>query len=472
MEIIISAKKITLNDDKKYMTTSEQEIRSILSVVPIGIFTTDSEGTILFWNQAAEDMTGYKREEISGNLCRYFLPAKNNTTIKTDELCAAFCQGNLLNFECLFKHKNGTLISLLMSSSVLTDDNNKKLGVVASMTDITYFHNIEEQYKNLSQTMANRYSFGSIIGRSNNMRHVYHLLERAAESDATVLLLGESGTGKELAARAIHYNSNRKDKSLITVNCSAFPETLLESELFGHVKGAFTGAIRDKAGRFEVADGGTIFLDEIGEISPLIQVKLLRVLQTKTIERLGDHTEKKVDVRIIAATNKNLLQMLSKGEFREDLYYRLKVFPITLPPLRDRKEDIPLLINHFIEKYNKTTGKKIKALAPDALKYILEYYWPGNVRELENAIEHAFVLSQSDMIQSTDLPQELFRKDLQRDVCNSTSQVTQQSLEKEILIETLKQTGGNQSRAAKLLGVSRVTIWKRIKKYGLSIENS
>ena len=271
-------------------------------------------------------MTGYQGKEISGNLCNYFLPSKTDATASTETMCSVFCSGNLRNCECFFKHKNGSLISILMSSSKLTDSDNNQIGVVATMTDITYFHNIEEQYKNLSQTMAKRYSFGSIIGRSEPMQRVYHLLERAAESDATVLLLGDSGTGKELAARAIHYNSNRKDKSLVTVNCSAFPETLLESELFGHVKGAFTGALRDKAGRFELADGGTIFLDEIGDISPLIQVKLLRVLQTKTIERLGDHITKNIDVRIIAATNRNLPEMLSQGEFRDDLYYRLKVF--------------------------------------------------------------------------------------------------------------------------------------------------
>ncbi len=449
------------------MTASEEKLRSMLSVVPVGIFTTDSQGTITFWNRAAETMTGYQGKEISGNLCNYFLPSKTDTTASTETMCSVFCSGNLRNCECFFKHKNGSLISILMSSSQLTDSNNKQIGVVGTMTDITYFHNIEEQYKNLSQTMAKRYSFGSIIGRSEPMQRVYHLLERAAESDATVLLLGDSGTGKELAARAIHYNSNRKDKSLVTVNCSAFPETLLESELFGHVKGAFTGALRDKAGRFELADGGTIFLDEIGDISPLIQVKLLRVLQTKTIERLGDHTTKNIDVRIIAATNKNLPQMLSQGEFREDLYYRLKVFPVTLPSLRERKEDITLLINYFIGKFNETTGKTIKAVAPDALRYMLEYCWPGNVRELENAIEHAYVLCQSDTIETTDLPHELFTKSAQTAVCQTQQGYDPQDHERQVLIEALQQAKGNKSRTAQILGVSRVTIWKRMKKYGL-----
>ncbi|MEW6535573.1 MAG: sigma 54-interacting transcriptional regulator [Candidatus Auribacterota bacterium] len=449
------------------MTISEKELRSMLSAVPVGIFTTDFNGSITFWNQAAEDMTGYKRTEISGNLCRYFLPARPDTPAKNDELCSVFCGGKLRNCECFFKHKNGTLISILMSSSLLTDQVKKPVGIVGTMTDITYFHNIEEQYKSLSQSLANRYSFGSIIGRSEPMRRVYHMLERAAESDATVLLLGESGTGKELAARAIHYNSGRKDKVMVTVNCSAFPETLLESELFGHVKGAFTGALRDKEGRFEVADGGTIFLDEIGDISPLIQVKLLRVLQTKTIERLGDHTSKKIDARIVTATNRDLTKMLSDGTFREDLYYRLKVFPVTLPPLRERKEDIPLLIDYFIGRFNESTGKSIKGVDPEALKYMLDYCWPGNVRELENAIEHAYVLCRSDSIQISDLPHELFSENSGRALCKHGQQLSPKRHEKEMLIEALQQAGGNRSLAAQLLDVSRVTVWKRMKRYGL-----
>lgn len=442
------------------------ELRQICSMVPTGIFTTDTEGTVTFWNCAAEEITGYNHAEITGNLCDYFVPSQ---PAQPEELCARFCRGEMKNFECSLRHKEGHIISVLLSSNAITDSNGTITGVVASMTDVTYFHDIETKYRNLSETVASRFSFGSIIGRSSAMQRVYHMLERAAESDATVLLLGESGTGKELAARAIHYASARKHESLVTVNCSAFPDTLLESELFGHVKGAFTGAIRDTIGRFEAADKGTLFLDEIGDISPLIQVKLLRVLQEKTFDRLGDHKPRHVDVRIIAATNKDLKKMVAEGRFREDLYYRLKVFPITLPPLRNRREDLPMLIDHFIGTYNESTGKYISKLSREAMKHLLNYCWPGNVRELQNAIEHAFVLCTANTIETSHLPQEIVQHELRIAECgHHLSYPANPSDERSQIVDALSKSNGQKTAAARLLGISRVTLWKKIKKYEIN----
>jgi transcriptional regulator with GAF, ATPase, and Fis domain len=289
------------------------------------------------------------------------------------------------------------------------------------------------------------------------------------------LIQGESGTGKELVAGAIHYNSPQKNGPFQTINCSALPESLLESELFGHVKGAFTGAVRDRKGRFEEADGGTLFLDEIGEISPYIQVKLLRVLQEKEIERVGDSQIRKVDIRIIAATNKKLYSLVSEGHFRQDLYYRLKVFPIDLPPLRRRKEDIPLLANHFIRKQNAHTGKKIKGLDESAMRIFMDYAWPGNVRELENAIEHAFVLCRRGHIDVLDLPLEIrATKDQPFHTAEPdsapTPRVRRPKLTREKLVDILKDCDWNKAEAGRRIGLSRTAIWKYMKKWDISLK--
>ena len=324
-----------------------------------------------------------------------------------------------------------------------------------------------------------------IIGNEEKIRDIYRLLGLAAQSDVNVLIQGESGTGKELAADAIHEQSVRKKKPFIKVNCSAFPETLLESELFGHVKGAFTGAYKDKPGKFELADGGTIFLDEIGDISQAIQVKLLRVIQEKTIERVGDNKPIKVDMRIITATNRNLRELISKNIFREDLFYRLNVFNIIMPPLRERHLDIPLLIDFFIEKYNKNYGKNVKSVSREAMKRLLDYPWPGNIRELQNAIEHAFVLVAGHLIELNDLPLDvvtgqslpanllptLYGQPTSNSEYNNTIKKNLKgrlNISREQLVGVLEKNGFNQSRTAESLGISRVALWKKLKKLGIS----
>ncbi|MCA9062237.1 MAG: sigma 54-interacting transcriptional regulator [Planctomycetaceae bacterium] len=327
------------------------------------------------------------------------------------------------------------------------------------------------------------------------MQEVFRRLRLAAQSEVTVFISGESGTGKELAAGAIHSVSSRRDGPFIAVNCSAIPETLLESELFGHVKGAFTGAVRDKIGVFEAAEGGTLFLDEIGDVSPLLQLKLLRVLQEREIRRVGDDGTTRVDVRLVTATNRDLRQLIQAGEFREDFYYRIHVFEIALPALRQRREDIPLLAEHFIHSLSKTRSAAVTGIARDALHQMLDYDWPGNVRELRNAIEHAFVTVQGDRVTLFDLPIEIRewgRRPAPHPVTvayESTEPRTVQSKKKALparktqlsakereerqrIIDALEETGGNKTAAARQLGFSRVTMWKKTRRYGLSAGES
>ncbi|PIP39150.1 MAG: diguanylate cyclase, partial [Desulfobacterales bacterium CG23_combo_of_CG06-09_8_20_14_all_51_8] len=295
--------------------------------------------------------------------------------------------------------------------------------------------------------------------------------QAAANSDATILIQGESGTGKELVAGAIHYNHDRFDKPMVTVNCSALSESLLESELFGHVKGAFTGAHRDRKGRFEEADGGTIFLDEIGDISPFIQLKLLRAIHEKQIERVGESKKRSVDIRIITATHKDLFAMVAQGLFREDLYYRLKVFPIFIPPLRERKKDIPLLIAHFINQFNRKTGKAITGLTSDALRVLMDHHWPGNVRELENAIEHAFVLCNTDQINIVDLPVEIRQMGYPPIAATATEHhPIRLAITRERLMTMLNECGWNKAEVGRRMGKSRTSVWKYMKKWGIPLE--
>lgn len=298
------------------------------------------------------------------------------------------------------------------------------------------------------------------------MQDLYRLLEDLADLDTTVLITGESGTGKELVARALHYSGRRALKPFVTVNCSALTESLLESELFGHVKGAFTGAIRNKQGRFQVADGGTILLDEIGDISPLIQLKLLRVLQEKVIERVGETSPIKVDVRVIACTNKDLKEKVKKGEFRQDLYYRLKVVEISLPPLRERLEDLPLLTDHFLRMFNKKFNKNILGLDHAVLERFMHYPWPGNVRELEHVMEHAFVLCKRESIGLEHLPPEI--KDYDRiHTVTFGKGIGRGGVTPQILKEILHKTDGNKAKAARMLGISRKTLYRLIERHSL-----
>jgi DNA-binding NtrC family response regulator len=392
-------------------------------------------------------------------------------------ICQKIKEDDLLRFiPVIILTVRGSLQDKLNGLNLGADDyltkpfiNEELLAKVRVMLRIRDLHDElrRERTKNilLTQALEKRYGFGNIIGKSDRMQEIYELISDISHTDSTVLIQGESGTGKELIARAIHFNSPRKNKPFIVANCSAYSQNLLESELFGHEKGAFTGAIRRKSGRFELAHGGTIFLDEIGEISPPTQILLLRVLQDRRFERVGGEETLEVDVRVIAATNKNLMEEMKKGTFREDLYYRLNVIPILIPPLRERKDDISLLASHFLEKFCQERGKQIVNFSPEVMNIFLAHTWPGNVRELENVIEHALIIAKKDEILIRDLPQYLIQKSAQPE-----GLATLQDFEKDLILKTLKETNWNKHKAAKKLKINRSTLYGKMRRYGLSKE--
>jgi DNA-binding NtrC family response regulator len=337
------------------------------------------------------------------------------------------------------------------------------------------FRNLEEENIRLKKELQQTYGYDNLVGTSNAIKNIYDLIEKVADTDGTVLISGASGTGKELIARAIHYNSSRCDRPLVVINCGAIPEELLESELFGHEKGAFTGAYKSRIGRFEMANGGTIFLDEIGEMSPALQVKLLRVLQEKKFERVGGTKTIHVDVRIIAATNKNLTTAINKGKFREDLYYRLNVIPMKVPPLKQRKSDIPLLIDHFLKKFQKGAEKKITDFSPEAMDAMLKYDWPGNVRELENVIKRLTILCDDEVVTVDDLPEHIPHKGravrvVEEDFLEKgvTLHEAVEDYEKRLILGALERSDWVKTKAAKLLNINRTTLVEKIKKQNLT----
>jgi DNA-binding NtrC family response regulator len=337
---------------------------------------------------------------------------------------------------------------------------------------------LQKEVKYLRERIDERYDFGRMIGKGKGMKHIFHLIEQIAPSRATVLVMGESGTGKELVSRAIHHQSPRKNFPFITINCAAIPETLMESELFGHEKGAFTNAIEKKLGRCEVAHQGTLFLDEIGELSLATQAKILRFLEQKEFNRVGSSKTIKVDVRLITATNKDLTQQIKKGEFREDLYYRINVVPIVIPPLRERREDIPLLIEHFIKKINEENGKRVKGVSEEALAWMIQYDWPGNVRELENLIERMVALTPNEYIQPRELPFSSLDTPKTNGLKESILQgnvsllKAEEEFERELISDALKRANNVQSQAAELLGISRRILKYKIDKLGILQDSS
>jgi|LQYC01.1.fsa_nt_gi Nif-specific regulatory protein len=325
-----------------------------------------------------------------------------------------------------------------------------------------------EENIHLKEQLKDRFRPANIIGNSNAMQAVYDLIAQVSKSNTTVLIWGESGTGKELVANAIHYNSLRASKPFIKVNCAALPETVIESELFGHEKGAFTGAIGQRKGRFELAHGGTIFLDEVGDLSPATQIKLLRVLQEKEFERVGGIATIKTDVRIITATNRNLELLVSEEKFREDLYYRLNVFPIHIPPLKERKTDILLLADYFVEKYSKANHKNICRISTPAIDMLMSYHWPGNVRELENCVERAVILSNDDVIRGHHLPPTLQTAEATGTAAGGNLHEALNNLERELILDALKSSRGNKTKAARLLGITERLMGLRVKKHGIA----
>ncbi|MCP3901302.1 MAG: PAS domain S-box protein [Desulfobacteraceae bacterium] len=456
-------------------------LNQILDTMAEGLFTLDDQGVITSWNKSMEKISGYSALEAVGKGCGLLHCSRcygKNCPADINK-CGVLRHGKTEAKECFLRHKDGHDIPVIKNARLSVDENGNVLGIVETITDLTELKKIKQTAEEAQRKLKKVYRLGNIIGKSAVMQNVFDAIRAAANSQANILIQGESGTGKELIAGAIHYKSTNAEKSMITVNCSALSETLLESELFGHVKGAFTGAHRDRKGRFEEADQGTIFLDEIGELTPYMQVKLLRVLQEREIERVGDSKRIKIDIRIIAATNKNLYDLTREGKFREDLFYRLKVFPINIPPLRDRRDDIPLLVNHFIQKGNKRENKKILKVSFDGMKKIMEHLWQGNIRELENAIEHAFVLCDSDQIELKDLPVEI-REELinQKNyylnvpIKNVPMKENYQNspLTKESLIELLDDCGWNKAEVGRRINKSRTSVWKYMKKWDIPLQ--
>ncbi len=452
-------------------------VSRIIDSMTEGVFTMGGDGRISSWNQSMERISGYSADEAFGKTCEILRCSRcfDKNCPADIKKCKIFEKAYTEPKECQLRHKDGHDVSVIKNASVIRDASDHILGVVETVTDLTELNRARHRAREAALRLGEIHRMDNIIGKSRAMREIFAAIEAAAASDATIYINGESGTGKELVAGAIHFNSDRKNHPLVTVNCSALSETLLESELFGHVKGAYTGAIRDRIGRFEEATGGTIFLDEIGELSPFIQVKLLRVLQEREIERVGESQKRKIDIRIVTASHQDLYSKVIEGSFREDLYYRLKVFPIILPPLRDHKEDIPLLISHFIKLLNKKTKKRIVDSSKEVMRALMDYSWPGNVRELENAIEHAFVLCNSDRIQQQDLPLEI-RQANPGDTRSKQSflnrSVKGKKVTKESLLQLLDDCSWNKAEVARQVGLSRTAIWKYMKKWDIPLQQA
>ncbi|MBD3402705.1 PAS domain-containing protein [candidate division GN15 bacterium] len=439
-------------DDDAYLAATD----TILDSIADGVFTVDRDWLIRSFNSAAEEITGIPRDEAIGRRC-------------CDVFRASICESScalrqtldtgrpIVNKVIYIVDNAGERIPVSISTALLKDNTGRVVGGVETFRDLTALEQLRRE-------VHKRYSFQDIIGKHHRMRELFDLLPSVAESDSTVLIEGESGTGKELVARAIHDLSGRRERPIIPINCGALPDTLLESELFGHKAGAFTDARTDKPGRFAQAEGGTIFLDEIGDVSPALQSRLLRVLQEKTYERLGATESQTADVRIIAATNKDLAALMKKKEFREDLYYRINVIRLTLPTLRERKEDIPLLIDHFIDYFNTLKDREITGVAPDALAVLLDYDYPGNVRELQNIIERAVVLGRGSLIDIRDLPPHLRPSEPEQ----PQMPTTMDDLERQLIVTTLERCGGNRTRAAAELGMHKTTLWRKMKRLGIS----
>jgi two-component system response regulator HydG len=440
-------------------------LKDIIGTMNEGLLLVAPDGTMLMVNKAFEELTGYKAEEVLGKPCTLLSCDGCETTLKAGgtSWCSLFEKGQVIKKRCSLIKKDGSCLPVLKNASLLKDDTGLPLGAVETLMDISELERLDQEVHQLSHQLETNNGFQGIVGSSPVMQKVYQVIQKAAMSDAPVIIYGESGTGKELVARAIHFMGRRKEAPFVQLNCAALNEALLESELFGHIKGAFTGAYRHRIGRFEAAHEGDLFLDEIADIPLATQVKLLRVLETKQFERVGDHRPVSVDVRIITATNKDLQEMIDSKRFREDLFFRINVIPIHLPPLRERLEDVPLLVAAFTERLRERTGKKITGLSPEAMERFMSYSWPGNVRELKSALEYAFVIAEKGSIGLEQLPHPLVSEPIRHPSRSKESE------EKVALIEALRKSNGNQSEAARILGVNRVTVWNRMRKHGIDL---
>lgn len=427
----------------------------ILDSLVEGIFIIDKDFKIVYVNKVATEIIKLNAEELVGRVC---------ISICKSERCQVGCpitevlrsDRKVIDLESTIQDSTGKIIPIKLNASLLKDDQNEPIGGIISFR--------EDSKINFAEYIKKQGHFYGIIGKSEKMQEIFSTIEDISRSDACVLISGDTGVGKEMIANAIQQTSFRRQKPFVKVNCASLPPTLLASELFGHVRGAFTGAVKDRVGRFEYADGGTIFLDEIAEMPLEMQSQLLRILQEGTFERIGESKTSKVDVRIIAASNKNLNDEIKKNLFRKDLYYRLNVIPIHVPPLIIRKDDIKSLVDHFIRKYSEKYGKKIKIAAPDTIDALLNYDWPGNIRELENAIEYAFIRSKrDDYLCICSLPPVLRGDENCRETL-STSEIEQDE-KTETIIALLRQNNWNKTKVAQILGINRSTIHRRLKSF-------
>ncbi len=437
----------------------------ILDSIADGVFTVDLDWRITSFNRAAELITGISKEEALGRHCWEVF--RSNICEKQCALRQTIETGKrIVNQSIYIVASDGNRIPVSISTAVLKDENDQIIGGVETFRDLSL---VEE----LRKELTGRHTFFDIVSKSKEMHRLFVILEQVAQSDSTVLLQGESGTGKELFAKAIHSLSARSKGPLVIVNLGALPDSLIESELFGHKAGAFTGARVDRIGRIAAAEGGTLFLDEIGDLSPHLQVRLLRVLQEKTYEPLGSNKTIHANIRIVAATNKDLNALVKKGSFREDLYYRINVVRLTLPPLRERREDIPLLVDHFLRKFNQLSGKEITGVSQEVLVSLMAYDFPGNVRESENIIEHATVLCRGELIEIQHLPDYLQPalplKETGTQEPISSKRMKWADLERGFLLQVLRDNNWNRQAAARELGIGRQTLWRKMKRLNIQL---
>ena len=462
---------------KKFLDS--EYFKTVFETMKEGVMVVNPEGRILAFNKAAETITGYRSAEVLGKPCTML--DTDTCTIWSDDgkqkKCPVFTKGIIKNRRCRIRNKNGKTVMLLKNAKVLKKDG-KIIGAVETMTDITSLYTKELELQSLQQAIRHEQGFGGLIGSSPAMENIFEQIGKAAQSDIPVIIYGESGTGKELAAQAIHNMSPRAGEPFIKVNCAALSEHLMESELFGHRKGAFTGAIKDNVGRFEAANNGSLFLDEIGDMPSSMQTKLLRVLQEKEFERVGDHKSIKVDVRIITATNKNLNTLMEEETFREDLYYRINAFAVYMPSLRDHIDDLPLLINHFLKEISTRDHHRIQGLSPDAMSALKSYHWPGNVRELSNVLQYSAITCNDETISSQHLPEHIANRrthirssDLpaeKEEILSRRKSAGKQEEMQEIL-QALRLHNFNRTKTADFLGLSRVGLWKKMKRLGIEV---
>lgn len=433
-------------------------IDTAINVLSEAVFVYDQNLKIKYFNSAAEKITGYSKAEVVGLKCVSLFDKK--LCLNNCALCMTPTHDETrekVSFQSPFLRKDGVERIGEFNAGILWKGPDGRFEMLVAITDIT-------EITHLKNELRQSHSFRNIIGKSPAMKDMFRTIKNIAAFDSTVFIQGESGSGKEMVAQAIHYESPRSENKLVKVNCSAFSNNLLESELFGHVRGAFTGADRDRIGRFEEAAGGTIFLDEIGDLNPTVQVKLLRVLQEKEIERVGENKTRKVDIRIIVASHKNIQKAVETGRFREDLYYRLNVIPLLLPPLRERKEDIPYLVRHFISKWNGKNNKLIAKISDATLSRLTDYNWPGNVRELENMVEYACVKCAKDILEPEDLPASIY----ERCMTSEKKGKRRNSVTREMILTALEQCRNNRADAAQTLNLHRITLWRKMRQLNIN----